>query len=57
MKGRDVWRLLRNMQLNTGCHLLMARGCVSCDNIRQDSSAGAIAVGNMERKAVLLGKM
>ena len=31
--------LLRNMQLNTGCHLIMARGGVSCDNISPDSAA------------------
>lgn len=62
-RGHDVWRLLRNMQLNTGCHLIMARGGMSCDNISHDSSASqpsrgqCCGGGKMKRKAVLLGKM
>jgi hypothetical protein len=63
--GHDAWWLLRNMQLNTGCHLIMARGDVSCDNISQDSSASQPSRGHccglkgwgMKRKAALLGQM
>lgn len=45
-RGHDVWWLLRNMQLNIGCHLIMARGGVSCDNISHHSSASQPSRGH-----------